>query len=147
MRLRLFAAVLLAAFSLQNAHAAETGRWWTEEKRGVMEITTCAEGICGRLVGFVEPYDADGKPKLAKNGQPECGLQIMHAHKGEDSGEWDGIITDPRDLTDWKLRLSYRADGGLHLRGYVVLPLLGKSQDWEAFTGVVNARCEITSGK
>ncbi len=127
--------------------AAETGRWWTEDKKAVMEIDVCPEGICGKLVGFVEPYDEKGQPKLAKNGQPECGLQIMHAHKGEDAGEWEGIITDPRDLSDWKLHLNYRPDGGLHLRGYVLVPLLGKSQDWDAFSGSVNAKCEITSGK
>ncbi len=138
---------LLVLCSTGAAEAAQTGRWWTEDKRAVMEVTACDEGLCGKLVGFVEPYDDNHQPKIAKNGQPECGLQIMHAHKGDEAGEWDGIITDPRDLTDWKLRMSYRGNGGLHMRGYVLVPLLGKSQDWDVFTGQVNAKCEITTTK
>ena len=143
MRLILSAALLSAAF-FAHAQATETaGRWWTEDKRDVLEVSPCPEGLCGRLVGLSEPNDEKGQPKLAKNGAPDCGLQIMHVHKTDEADVWDGIITDPRDMADWNLRLTYRPDGGLHLRGYVLLPLLGKSQEWEKFAGQVNAKCEI----
>ena len=143
MRLILSAALFSTAFAAHSRATETSGRWWTEDNRGVVEVSPCPEGLCGRLVGLVEPNDDKGQPKKAKNGAPDCGLQIMHVQKTDEPDAWDGIITDPRDLTDWNLRLTYRPDGNLHLRGYVLLPLLGESQDWGKFTGQVNAKCEI----
>jgi uncharacterized protein (DUF2147 family) len=143
MRFLIAAAALLAASHTSSMASETTGKWWTEEKKGIMEVYACPEGLCGKLVGFVEPYDDKGQPKHAKNGAPECGLSIMHAHVSDEAGIWEGIITDPRDLSDWSLKLSYRDDGGLHLRGYLLTPILGKSQDWDKFTGKVNDKCEI----
>jgi uncharacterized protein (DUF2147 family) len=143
MRLTWLASAFFAAIAASSLAAEGAGRWWTEDNRGVIEVLPCPEGLCGRLVGLDEPNDDKGQPKHAKNGAPECGMQIMRVHKTDDVNVWDGLITDPRDMTDWNLRLTYRPDGGLHLRGYVMLPLLGKSQDWKRFTGRVNAKCEI----
>jgi uncharacterized protein (DUF2147 family) len=143
MRLILFVLVLAFAFSAQSQAAETSGRWWTEDNHGVIAITPCSQGLCGRLVGMDKPYDDRGRPKLAKNGAPECGLQIMRVRQTDDPNVWDGTITDPRDMTDWNVRVTFQPDGGLHLRGYVLVPVLGESQEWAKFTGQVNAACEI----
>jgi uncharacterized protein (DUF2147 family) len=150
--MRLITWLAVAQFALTGvAHAASTttGLWWTEDRHGVVKISPCDEGLCGHLVGLIEPNDDKGQPKRDTHGNPECGLQIMHAHKADDPGEWEGIITDPRAGTDWNLHLTYNADGSLHLRGYVLLPLLGKSQEWMPFQGGVTKACAIqaTSSK
>ncbi len=63
MRLILSAALLSAAF-FAHAQATETaGRWWTEDKRDVLEVSPCPEGLCGRLVGLSEPNDEKGQPQ------------------------------------------------------------------------------------
>ena len=119
------------------------GQWLTEDHGGVIDIAPCGGALCGRIVGMSEPVEANGKPKTDNQGRPKCGLTILHQTVQTEPGEWAGKITNPDDGSDWNCVLSVDAAGRLHLRGYVLLPVLGQTQIWTPYAGRIGAECRI----
>jgi uncharacterized protein (DUF2147 family) len=141
---------LLATLALMFALAPRTGRsaipiegaWLTQDGGGVIDIEPCGSLYCGRIVGLAAA--AAGKP-LPKdvNGNSRCGLQIIHGLAENDPGEWTGKITNPEDGQSYSARLSVDDRGRLHLRGYVLVPLLGQTQIWTRYGGQITAGCRM----
>jgi uncharacterized protein (DUF2147 family) len=114
---------------------------WQTQGGGVIEIFWCGNVLCGSIVGIPR---APGEP-IPKDsaGRSECGLTIMtQVLQGQD-GSWSGHITDPRDGSQYHIRLWVDDRGSLHLRGYILLPLLGQTQIWQRYTGRVGPDCTI----
>ena len=147
MRVRLnmlaMAALLLASPGVAGAEAGPVGAWLTEDHDGVIAIAPCGAELCGRIVGMSQPLRSDGSRPLDKQGRPQCGLTILHVAAGDAPGLWQGEITDPDDGSVWHCRLSMDDEGRLHLRGYVLLPLLGQTQLWTPYTGHVTQDCHM----
>jgi uncharacterized protein (DUF2147 family) len=147
MRLRLnglaVAALLLASPGVAGAETGPVGAWLVEGRDGVIAIAPCGAGLCGRIVGMLEPLRSDGSPRVDEHGRPQCGLTILHAAAGDESGLWQGEITDPIDGSVWQCQLSVDGEGRLHLRGYVLLPLLGQTQLWTSYTGHLTRDCRM----
>lgn len=114
---------------------------WQTPGGGVIEISWCGQVLCGRIVGIPRASGAP-IPKDAA-GQSQCGLTIIRqATEGQD-GSWFGHITDPRDGRQYHVELWVDVDDGLHVRGYIGLPLLGQTQIWHRYTGRVGPECTI----
>jgi len=141
MRVRLsrlaVAALLWALPGVAGAATGPVGAWLTENHDGVIAIAPCGAELCGRIVGMSKPLRPDGSRPVDKQGRPQCGLTILHVAAGDAPGLWQGEITDPIDGSVWRCRLSMDGEGRLHLRGYVLLPLLGQTQLWTSYTGHV----------
>ncbi len=149
MRLRLILPLLLALSA--GAHAAPpsptspVGRWWTEDRDGVIDIAPCGQGLCGRIIGENQPHDANGKSSMSDQGATYCGLTILRLTKKPNSNRWFGTITNPDNNTVWQCEVWVGDDGFVHLRGYVLLTLLGQTQVWQPFHGSLAADCVIKS--
>jgi uncharacterized protein (DUF2147 family) len=142
MRLRLI--LLLACLSAPAlAQGSPEGNWWTEDRSGVIAITPCREGLCGRIVGQPNIRDANGRIPLDVNGVPHCGLTILRGAPTGEEGVFRGTITNPDDGKIWHCEFWLGADGQLRLRGYVLLPLLGQTQAWTKFTGHLAKDCSL----
>ena len=118
------------------------GAWLTEDGGGVIDIEPCGSQYCGRIVGLAAAASAKPLPKDA-NGNSRCGLRIVHGLAETDPGEWTGKITNPEDGQTYSARLSVDDRGRLHLRGYVLVPLLGQTQIWTRYGGQVTAGCRM----
>lgn len=118
------------------------GRWLTQDHEGIVEIEPCGESLCGRVVGMDAPFAADGRPVTDPQGRPQCGLVILHESREAQPGLWQGVITNPDDGADWRCELWMVGDA-LHLRGYVLVPLLGKTQIWTRYDGPVRPDCRM----
>jgi len=116
------------------------GNWLTEDGDGVIGIAPCGQGLCGRIVGMSDLTRADGGPVVDKSGRPQCGLTILDGSRQTDTGVWSGAITNPDDGATWNCEFWREADG-LHLRGYVLVPLLGTTQLWRRYGGPVRPDC------
>jgi len=127
----------------QPVAATPEGSWLTQDHDGVIAITACNPGICGRIVGMIAPRNPNGSVPRDPAGHPVCGLAILRAEPTS-PGTWDGRIVDPNDGTSWTCRLTLAADGTLHLRGYVLLPLLGRTQVWTHYAGTPAADCAMS---
>jgi len=74
-------------------------------------------------------------------GRSQCGLQILTMRP--DGEVWRGTIMDPRDGAVWRAEMWLGQDGNLRLRGYLGIPLLGRTQTWTPFTGRILADCRM----
>jgi uncharacterized protein (DUF2147 family) len=114
---------------------------WQTQGGGVIEIFWCGNFMCGSIVGIPR---APGAP-IPKDsaGRSECGLTIMRQVSEMQDGSWSGHITDPRDGNQYRVKLWVDDRGNLHLRGYILLPLLGQTQIWQRYTGRVGPECTV----
>jgi len=128
--------------SAQAGHYGNpVGTWLTEGGHGVIRIEPCAEGLCGAIVGIDRK---PGEPMPTDNtGRPQCGLRILTSSADIESGISQGHITDPRDGKVYNAQLWVDGSGKLHLRGYIGVPLLGKTQVWQPFSGHISDDCRF----
>ena len=121
-------------------HASPVGRWVTEGGWSQVEIYPCGANFCGRIVWLKAPRDQDGQIKVdtknpdpAKRAKTLVGLTIMwNFANTSDPSEWEGgRIYNPLDGDTYRAMMKLQPDGKLEVRGYVVLPLFGGSQNWE----------------
>ena len=137
------ATLLLAAAGLAHAQASPAGLWKTIDDDGKTEKSLVriveTDGVfSARVEKILNPARLDARcDKCAdeRKGQPVLGLSIINGVKASaaDAGQWDGgTILDPNEGKVYKVRLK-PVDGGktLEVRGYIGLPLLGRTQTWQ----------------
>ncbi len=143
----MFAAALLGGGILAGAAAGAaippkpvSGLWLTADHQAVIALAPCGADVCGRIIGMVFDHPSDPEP-LDWRGRGQCGEQIITASPAPD-GTWQGEVLDPRSGTRYHAKL-WREAGGLALRGYVLVPLLGQTQRWRAFSGQILPGCHL----
>ena len=113
-----------------------TGRWYTDNRSGIVEVYVENDICNGRLVWLAEPTDKDGKPykdalnkdKSLRN-RPLIGIYIIKGLK-KDGGEWTGgSVYDPESGNTYNCKIK-AVDGKLHVRGFI--GPFGKTLKWEA---------------
>ena len=133
-----FAALLLAAVPLLDARAATPEGYWLTEKKGVIvKLFDCEGALCGQTVWLKKMTHKDGAPRLdAKNPDPAlrdrhwCGITPITGLKAKGDGEWrGGKVYDPKTGETFDFRLETRGDK-VKVRGFLGVPLLGKSETW-----------------
>lgn len=118
--------------------AAQTPQgWWLDAtgKAGVY-ISACGVNLCGRIEWLRAPLDKAGRaktdihnPSPALRSRPLCGLTILGGFVPDATGGWrGGWIYDPSTGNTYRSILHVAADGTLRVRGYVGVPLLGRSE-------------------
>jgi len=89
-------------------------------------------GVVRALLVPADPEDSVcGKCHGAEKGQRIIGMEILH-HMRPDGDEWSGgEVLDPETGKTYRARMKL-IEGGqkLVLRGYIGLPLFGRSQTW-----------------
>lgn len=123
----------LLAASSAAAQAPTVLGYWREPGGSVIRIAPCDRELCVvivRLSAGNHPVTDVRNPDPRLRNRPLCGLQIgsgfvevdpQHAH--------DGLLYDPRSGRTYSGRMT--AEGNLlQLRGYVGLPMFGRTQTW-----------------
>ena len=143
MKTLILAATLGLVTSLALAQATPVGTWKTiddatKKEKSLVRITESGGVLTGKIEKLLDP---DTKPDAVcdkctddRKDKPILGLTIISGVKKSASADdlWDGgQILDPADGKIYKVRLS-PIDGGkkLEVRGYIGLPLLGRTQTW-----------------
>jgi uncharacterized protein (DUF2147 family) len=127
----------------QAGHAGNpVGAWLTEGGHGVIRIQPCDQGLCGSIVGIDRKPDEAMPTDFA--GHPQCGLTILKSSADMKDGISMGRITDPRDGKVYDAQIWVDGSGRLHLRGYIGVPLLGKTQVWQPFMGRIAGDCRFS---
>ena len=130
------AAAVALLFAAAVRAEAPIGIWETGESH--VEIYECGALLCGRIIALDEPLDADGKEKTDENNpdpalrsRPIIGMDLIAGFSRESDRKWvGGTIYDPRDGKTYKCKMSVQDDGSLEVRGYVGVPLFGKTVVW-----------------
>jgi glucans biosynthesis protein C len=146
-------AVLLAAPEVQAA--TPEGRWYAEGGAAQVEITSCGESLCGKVVWLRSPFDENGcewtdreNPDEALRGRSIVGLEILQDLRADPSqGEqWEGgSVYDPTSGRTYSCRLSLDGPDRLRVRGYIGIELLGRTTTWTR-VGSESRLCSASGG-
>jgi uncharacterized protein (DUF2147 family) len=137
--LRLAPLALLLVMASGTALAESPVGVWDTGKANV-RIYDCGGKLCGRITSLHKPKNPDGTDKVdahnpdpAKRKRKIVGLHILRGfvQDKDEANYWTrGRIYNPEDGDVYKCTLTLRKDGKLRVRGYVGIPLLGKTQIW-----------------
>lgn len=135
-------ALLIATIAARAAAPVE-GAWLTEPKTGIVEIFRCSgdDALCGRLVWVqIKPSDHNPQavdnrnPAAALRARPLCGLAMMWGFRADGANHWSGgAVYDPESGNTYRAEMTLQPDGRLSVRGYVIVPLFGRSETWTRF--------------
>jgi uncharacterized protein (DUF2147 family) len=136
------ALILTVASASALAQATPVGVWKTiddktKTERAQIRITEAGGVYSGKIEKLLA---ADAKPDSLcdkcsddRKDKPIVGMEIIRGVKrGDGDNLWDGgTILDAAEGKVYKVRLQ-TADGGkkLEVRGYVGMPMLGRTQTW-----------------
>ncbi|HQT78043.1 MAG: hypothetical protein B7Z80_15415 [Rhodospirillales bacterium 20-64-7] len=141
LRFLLLAGLLLGATPVQ-AEPSITGLWLTQDHDGVIAVSRCGVALCGRIVGFFLDRPADPTPRDYR-GASQCNLPLFTDARPIAANLWKGHIVDPRNGSVYGVELRLDRHGNLALRGFLGIPLLGRTQTWTRFKGTVPQDCRI----
>jgi len=142
MRTRWFLLLLFAlpypAFSQDNGADALLGQWVTAGGESRVEITKSdSVTYCGKIVWLRDPLK-EGKPVVddknpvdSLKSRPVLGLEILRSFTYDGDHVWSGgKIYDPKSGNDYSAKMTLVDEKNLDLRGYVVIPLFGRTEHW-----------------
>jgi uncharacterized protein (DUF2147 family) len=124
----------------QGADASPAGVWANEGETSHIKIEDCAGKLCGSIVWLKEPLDGKGNEKADKE-NPDAtlksrkllGLKLLEGFtqkEGETKVWRGGTIYNPHDGKTYSCTLTLQDARTLGVRGYVGVPMFGKSQTW-----------------
>lgn len=122
----------LMLVGLATPVVALEGRWLTESGNLEVEIAPCGEAFCGTVVRVLANRSmSDPSAAMAPaDGRPALGMQILSDLKPSGDQQWTGTIYNRENAKTYSCRVTLAAPDRLEVRGYVLLPLIGKTQVW-----------------
>jgi uncharacterized protein (DUF2147 family) len=132
------APVAAAAPAANAATDALLGRWLTEPRDGIIEITRGADGTYqGQIIGGNAPHRLDEhNPDPGRRQQLLLGQVILKdMHPDGEGGLTGGTIYDPDSGRTYRCHIQPLAADRLKVRGFIGISLLGRTQVWTRFTG------------
>jgi uncharacterized protein (DUF2147 family) len=129
--------LLTAVFANATGPDDILGIWLTAKGKGEMQVYKEGNKYFGKIIWLAEPNDANGVPKKDKK-NPDPSLQdkplvgaVVLRNFVYDDGEWNsGRIYDPQNGKDYKCYLKLKDAKTLHVRGYIGISLLGRTEVW-----------------
>ena len=133
----LLSVVMLLIFQLSSSQTI-FGRWKTIDdisgkEKGVVEIFEHKGKIYGKII---EIFEADKKHLKCEKcegddkNRPILGMNIIKGIKKND-GDYDGgKIVDPQNGKSYHCKITLEGKDKLIVRGYIGIPLFGRSQTW-----------------
>lgn len=130
MKLLPFAGLLLAGSAF--AQPAPLGRWITESGNLEVEVAPCGDTLCGKVVRVIanRSMSRDGEEMKPADPRPALGMTLLSELKPSGDGEYKGSIYNRENAKTYSVRLTPAEPAQLLVRGYVGLPLFGKTQVW-----------------
>jgi uncharacterized protein (DUF2147 family) len=126
------------------ATPAIMGLWVTQDRGGVVAISACGDRLCAQIAGVVLDNPDDAMP-VDYRGVSQCHLPLITDATRVGADLWKGHITDPRTGVVYGVELRPGGDNTLHLRGFLGIPLLGRTEVWTRYMGSVPADCRMTT--
>ncbi len=135
------------AFAANQADAL-LGEWTTQDGKARVEIVLQGGTYTGNIVWLKQPlFTANdpqgmaGKPKVDRNNpntklrtRSIMGLPLLNGFHYAGNDMWtDGTIYDPESGKTYHCKISMTDNGSLHIRGYVGIPLFGRTEIWKRY--------------
>lgn len=131
----------LLAATCALADGSPVGLWKniddaTGKPKALVRITENNGELSGKIEKLFRAPDQDQNPLCEKcegdlKGQPIIGLTVLSGLKKDGDEYSGGQILDPANGKIYKSKLTVLDDGRkLNVRGYVGMPMLGRTQTW-----------------
>jgi uncharacterized protein (DUF2147 family) len=125
-------------FAQGRESGAVLGQWLTAGGESKVEIyRSDSVTFAGRIVWLRDPLKDgrpvtdDQNPEDSLKQRPVLGLEILRGFTYRGDNLWaGGKIYDPKSGNDYSARMTLAGDSTLDLRGYVVIPLFGRTEQW-----------------
>jgi uncharacterized protein (DUF2147 family) len=124
------------------------GVWNNEEKDARIEVLKCGDTYCGKIIWLKEPNYPAGStegtpgtpwldnhnPDRARRARPILGLQIVRDFVFVRDSLWKGgTVYDPKNGKAYSGKIVLVSPEQLDLRGYIGIPLLGRTTTWTRY--------------
>ena len=115
------------------------GNWYNQEKDAVIKIIKTEKNTFqGQIVWMLNPNDENGNPKVdnlnpdeSLQSRPRMGMVMMYDFSHDEDNVWsDGEIYDPKSGNTYSGTITLTSENNLDLRGYVGLPIFGRTSNW-----------------
>lgn len=113
------------------------GLWLSEEKDGVIKVSKDGDEYQGHLIWIKEIATGEKKEILDKENPDESkrsrslqGIKLFYGFHYDDEEWTNGSIYDPKSGKTYNSYLELKDDKTLKLRGYVGIPLFGRTSVW-----------------
>ncbi len=106
---------------------------WREPGGSILEVFPCGPEICMRVMTLRPntPHFDTRDPDPAKRALPLCGFRIGYGFHPEGATKAvGGHVYDPQSGNTYHGEM-HSTDDTLHLRGYVLMSLLGRTEKWQ----------------
>ena len=137
--------ILLLAGTSWGGSEDILGTWKNEDGKAKIEIYPCDSHYCGKISWLGRPvYPADdpggmaGLPRVDRKNPDQAlrnrrllGLLIMDGFTYKGDNTWDkGRIYDPESGKTYKCKMTLVSPQRLEIRGYIGIPLFGRTTAW-----------------
>ncbi|MDA8169365.1 MAG: DUF2147 domain-containing protein [Nitrospiraceae bacterium] len=119
------------------------GLWKDAKRDAIVRIYKCGDrkgsnNYCGSIAWVKDGPPTDIKnPDPALRGRPIQGLEILKGFSYEGKDEWaGGTLYDPKTGSTYKGHMRLASPDRLRLKGYVLLPLFGRTTTWTRARGM-----------
>ena len=113
------------------------GLWLTADSKARIEVYKNSEQYAGKIVWLKEPTKNgrpavdDKNPDEKLRNRPILGMELMYGFVYDEDATWvDGQVYDPESGDEYSGKLRLVNDSTMALRGYVLIPLLGRTETW-----------------
>jgi uncharacterized protein (DUF2147 family) len=113
------------------------GEWMTADGKAKVQVYRCDSLYCGKIVWLKEPVKNgkevvdDKNPDPALQNKPVIGLVIVREFSFDGEDEWTGgKVYDPESGDTYSGKMTLKDEHTLRLRGYILIPLLGRTEIW-----------------
>jgi uncharacterized protein (DUF2147 family) len=113
------------------------GTWITADEKAHIEIFQKGDAYCGKIIWVKDsvkngqPAVDDKNPDPKLNRQPILGLELMYGFIYDGDDVWTGgRVYDPESGDEYRGKLHLTDSTTLELRGYVMIPLFGRTETW-----------------
>ncbi len=111
------------------------------DQDAAIRVEPCDDSLCGRIAWILVPPDEETKkdihnPDETLRSRPILGLTILIGFPADPGSgrRWKGgRIYDPKSGKTYRSRMELEGDA-LRIRGYIGLPLLGRTTTWSRVT-------------
>ena len=129
--------LLLASFAFPPDDGDQVvGLWLTGEGKAKVEIYELDDHYYGKIIWSKQQEESSeilldiNNPVDTLRTKPIIGLEILHDFVYQDDQWVNGMIYDPESGDYYRAKMMRFDDSKLRIRGYVLIPLFGRSEEW-----------------
>jgi uncharacterized protein (DUF2147 family) len=132
--------VLFTAAAVADDRASIFGRWASDTS--ILEIGETDGVLHATIVSILDPLYKQGEdgpvgttrvdlhnPDAALRSRPLIGMNLLDGYQYK-GGKWQGNLYDPESGKTYKSQITLGSDGTLQMRGYIGMPMLGRTAVW-----------------